>query len=83
MYTYKSQSKKQANFLISIAVIDTLKVCVPPRKQSEFVENAISRALRKEQFALALNESRGSWLAKDHPRKTADYIRSLRNSKRA
>lgn len=77
-----AQQKTQANFLISVRVLDTLKGNVPVRLRSKFVEEAIEKALKKEQFLNALNDSAGSWSAKDYKFDTEEFIRSLRESKR-
>jgi hypothetical protein len=77
------QQKSQANFLISTEVIKNLKTYVPNRKQSEFVEQAIVKELKKEQFHDALNTCAGAWKKKDHPKTTNTFIRSLRETKRS
>ena len=76
------KQKSQANFLISIRVLDTLKVNIPARLRSKFVEEAIERALKKEQFLKALNDSSGTWSQKDYKFDTEKFIRSLRESTR-
>lgn len=73
--------KHQANFLISIKVLTSLKKHVPPRQQSAFVEQAIERALKRDQFLQALQSSAGAWKNQKHP-PTKKFITSLRASKR-
>lgn len=72
--------KRQANFLFTVQTIDLLKIQVPPRKLSEFVEQAVVKELKKNQFLKALKASKGAW--KNHKEDTETFIRSLRESKR-
>lgn len=84
MKTISSQSeeKTQANFFISVKVLKNLKTHVPARSRSQFVEEVIDKALRKNNFLNALELSAGSWSGKDYKQDTAKFIRSLRESKR-
>lgn len=75
-------TKRQANFSLSIHVLNTLKENVAPRKQSEFVETAIGRQLKNMSFKAALKTSAGAWKKKGHKRNTERFIRSLRESSR-
>lgn len=78
MYNMKSQ----ANFLISVEILDSLKVTVPPRARSQFVEKAIEKALKKTQFIKALEDSSGAWKNEDYSFNTEEFIRSLRENNR-
>ena len=84
MKTLQSQSgeKAQANFFISVKVLNNLKNYVPARSRSQFVEEVLDKALRKNGFLEALNLGAGAWDAKSHKEDTANFIRSLRESKR-
>lgn len=68
--------------MISVEVIDDLRTFIPSKKQSMFVEQAITKELKRTQFQNALEKTAGTWKKKDHPEKTASFIRSLRESKR-
>lgn len=74
--------KQQANFFISVQVIQAMKETVPPREQSIFVEHAIEKELRHKQFLEALETSAGAWKKHNHQGKTETFIRSLRQSNR-
>lgn len=78
----KLSQKHQANFLISVQVLQTLKANVPARKQSAFVEEVLEKALKKKQFLHVLSSVAGTWKTSDHPSSTENFIRSLRESKR-
>lgn len=78
-----SSKKQQANFFISVQIIQAMKETVPPREQSKFVEHAIEKELRRTQFLEALEASAGSWKKKDHRTSPDTFIRSLRESKRS
>lgn len=81
MNTPSVHQKNQANFFISVHTITALKENIPPRKQSEFVDEAIKKALQQKLFFKAIEECAGAWKDKDHP-PTHKFIRSLRESKR-
>ncbi len=72
--------KRQANFLISIQTMDLLKKQVPNRKQSEFVEQTLVKALKKNAFREAMKTSFGAW--SKHTEDTEKFIRSLRENDR-
>lgn len=74
--------KCQANFFISTIILTQLRENVPSRKQSEFVENAIARALQEKRFRSVMYEIAGAWKSKDHNESVLTFIRSLRDSKR-
>ena len=76
----ESTKKRQANFLITVQTLKLLKDKVPNRKQSEFVEQAVVKELKKSQFLEAIQTSRGAW--KNHTEDTEKFIRSMRASKR-
>lgn len=76
----KSAQKRQANFLITLPTLDLLKEQVPNRKQSEFVEETLLKALKKNAFKKALRTSFGAW--KNHTEDTEAFIRSSRESNR-
>ncbi|MBI5754184.1 hypothetical protein HZA40_03520 [Candidatus Peregrinibacteria bacterium] len=78
----QSEEKAQANFFISVKVLKNLKNHVPARSRSQFVEEIIDKALKKNSFLQALDLSAGSWNSKDYNRDTDKFIRSLRESKR-
>lgn len=78
----KTSQKHQANFLLSVQILQTLKAHVPARKQSAFVEEALQKALKKKQFHNVLSAVPGSWKTSDHPSSTEKFLRSLRESKR-
>lgn len=80
MSTFKTLKKRQANFLITVQTLDLLKKQVPNRKQSEFVEETLIKALKKNAFLKAIKTSKGAW--KNHEEDTEQFIRSLRSSKR-
>ncbi len=75
-----SEQKHQANFLLKIETIRLLKQYVPNKKQSAFVEELITRELKKQNFLTALKKAKGSW--KNHRENSESFIRSLRESKR-
>lgn len=82
MSTTKTSQKRQANFFISSNILENLKEQVPPRKQSEFVEQAIEKELKHRQFLEALEKCAGAWKDEDHPEDTGKFIRALRESQR-
>ncbi|OGJ46288.1 hypothetical protein A3J23_02270 [Candidatus Peregrinibacteria bacterium RIFCSPLOWO2_02_FULL_48_14] len=74
------KKKRQANFLITVQTLNLLKKQVPNKKQSEFVEQTLVKALKKNAFRDAVKNSFGAW--KNHTENTEKYIRSLRESNR-
>ena len=74
--------KNQANFSISSGVLRSLQEQVPSRKRSQFVEEAIEKALKKDRLLQAIDMIAGSWKSKDHKEPTEKFIRQLRESKR-
>lgn len=74
--------KRQANFFISVKVLQNLKETVPSRKQSQFVEEAIKKELQQKTFFKAMEECKGAWKDKSHIGNTEKFIRKLRESKR-
>lgn len=81
-FSRQSEEKAQANFFISVKVLKNLKNHVPARSRSQFVEEIIDKALKKNSFLKALDLSAGSWNSKDYKEDTSKFIRSLRESKR-
>lgn len=73
-------TKRQANFFISVKVLQNLKETVPSRKQSEFVEEAIKKELQQKTFLRAMEECKGAW--KNMSGSTEKFVRKLRESKR-
>ncbi|MBI2463690.1 hypothetical protein HYV57_01920 [Candidatus Peregrinibacteria bacterium] len=82
MFSQKNHQKRQANFFISIQVLNQLNDIVPYRQRSKFVEQALARELQQKNFFQALHDCAGAWKKEDHPRSSAQFIRSLRESKR-
>lgn len=82
IFSQKSKEKAQANFLISVRVLKNFKNHVPARSRSQFVEEILDKALKKNNFLQALEFSAGSWSLKTHMEDTDKFIRSLRESKR-
>lgn len=82
IFSKKSEEKAQANFLISVKVLKNFKNHVPARSRSQFVEEIIDKALKKDSFLHALDMSAGAWNAKNCKEDTDKFIRSLRESKR-
>ncbi len=80
LFTMQTSTKRQANFLLSIQTLALLKKQVPNRQQSEFVEETLAKALKKNAFKAAVKKSFGAW--KNHTEDTEKFIRSLRESKR-
>ena len=78
----QDSKKQQANFFLSVHLMQMLKKNVPPRQQSMFVEKALLSALKKESFMKVLNSSDVHWKTEDHSDSTGDFLRSLRESKR-
>ncbi len=76
----QATQKRQANFVLKLETIQLLKMHVPNKKQSEFVEEVIIRELKKRNFLKILKKKTGGW--KNHKEDTDKFIRSLRNSKR-
>lgn len=80
MTIVETAKKRQANFLFTINTIHLLKDHIPNKKQSEFVEGAVLKELRKKAFLKAIKKSAGAW--SKHKEDTRTFIRSLRASKR-
>lgn len=80
MTVLKNAKKRQANFFISIHILDLLKKQIPNRKQSEFVEQTLVKALKKNAFKEAMKSSFGAW--SKHTEDTEKFIRSLRENNR-
>lgn len=78
-FSRKTEEKTQANFLISVNVLKNLKNHVPARSRSQFVEEVIDKALRKNAFLQALGQNVKAWSDEED---TGKFIRSLRESKR-
>lgn len=78
----KTHQKRQANFFISIQILDQLNDVIPYRQRSKFVEQALERELQQKEFFQAIHECAGAWKSKDHPQSSEKFIRSLRESKR-
>jgi hypothetical protein len=78
--TMIKNEKRQANFLITIQTLHLLKKQVPNKKQSEFVEEILFKALKKNAFRKAIRSSMRAW--KNHKEDTEKFIRSLRENKR-
>jgi hypothetical protein len=73
--------KRQANFFVSVSVLDGMKKVVPKGQQSEFVEQAIKAQLSSIQFQSAVQGSFGAWGKKRPYRRADKFIRQLRKSR--
>lgn len=80
---FSPTEKHQANFFISLRVLAVLKETIPVRERSEFVEQAIRKELQAKRFREALKTAAGAWKRKNHSENTAQFIRSIRESRRS
>ena len=72
-------SRKQANFLLSEEVLEELRHSVAKREQSQFVEAALQKELKRLRLQSALESGFGIWKDTDHPELTAGTDRFVRN----
>jgi len=78
-------SRKQANFLLSEEVLGELRQAVAKREQSQFVEAALQKELKRLRLQSVLETGFGAWKDEDHPELSAgtdSFVRSLRKSTR-
>lgn len=72
--------RKQANFLLSVAIVEELKRSVEKREQSRFVETALKKELKRLKLEKTLQLSLGAWQDKDQG--AGKLVRDLRKSAR-
>ncbi len=77
--------RKQANFLLSEEVLEELRKSVAKREQSQFVETALQKELKRVKLQTVLETGFGAWKEKDHPELeggTDKFVRELRKTTR-
>ena len=72
-------SRKQANFLLSEEVLEELRRSVAKREQSQFVEAALQKELKRLKLQNILETGFGVWKDSDHPELAAGTDRFVRN----
>ena len=72
-------SRKQANFLLSEEVLEELRHSVAKQEQSQFVEAALQKELKRLRLQDALESGFGIWKDTNHPELTAGTDRFVRN----
>jgi post-segregation antitoxin (ccd killing protein) len=78
-------SRRQANFLLSEELIEELRRSVGKREQSQFVEAALQKELKRLKLERSLEGSFGAWKDKNHPEiraSTEQFVRKLRKTTR-
>jgi len=78
-------SRKQANFLLSEEVLEELRHSVAKREQSQFVEAALQKEMKRLRLQSALESGFGIRKDTDHPELAAGadgFVRSLRKTTR-
>jgi hypothetical protein len=79
-------SRKQANFLLSEEVLEELRHAVAKREQSQFVEAALQKELKRLKLQSVLETGFGAWKDEDHPNLAAGtdkFVRNLRKMTRS
>jgi hypothetical protein len=74
--------RKQANFLLSEEVIEELRKSVAKREQSQFVETALQKELKRVKLQRVLEAGFGAWKDKDHPELEAGTDTFVRGSRK-
>jgi len=77
-------SRRQANFLLSEELVEELRRSVQ-REQSQLVEAALQKELKRLKLERALEGSFGAWKDKNHPEiraSTEQFVRKLRKTTR-
>lgn len=72
----------QANFRISSDVMEELRRLLSRGQQSEFVQIAIARALKRLKFEKAINTSFGAWSKNTKTKNVGKFIRGLRQGRK-
>ena len=67
--------KERMNLYITKSLMDDLRKAVPARERTRFVEDILSRELRRRNLLDAIEKAYGAWKDEDHPElKTAGDI---------
>lgn len=67
--------KERMNLYITKSLMDDLRKAVPARERTRFVEDILSRELRRRKLKEAIEKAYGAWKDEDHPElKTAEDI---------
>jgi len=59
--------RERLNLYLTKPVMDDLRRIIPARERTRFVEEILSRELRRRKLKEALKESAGAWEDEDHP----------------
>jgi hypothetical protein len=64
---YYASDKERLNIYLPKDLVDDLRRLVPNRERTQFVIDALTKALRRARMAAALEQSYGAWRDEDHP----------------
>jgi len=59
--------KERMNLYITKSVMDDLRKAVPARERTRFVEDILTRELRRRRLLDALEKAYGAWTVENHP----------------
>lgn len=60
-------AKERMNLYITKSLMDDLRTSVPARERTRFVEDILTRELRRRKLLDALEKAYGAWKDEDHP----------------
>jgi hypothetical protein len=65
--TYYTSDKERLNLYLPKDLVEDLRALIPNRERTQFVIDALAKALRRARVAAALEQSFGAWSDEDHP----------------